>query len=106
MSRTASPRGQREGGGQSRACARIPRLRVAASLVFGPWPGLIGDHVAEDALAGEHQVADHVERLVAGELVVEAHRLLAHHLVAADHDGIFQLPPLIRPLSSSGLTSS
>ena len=52
--------------------------------------GFHRDDVAEDFDTGEHQVADEIERLVAGELVGEAHGLLRHDFVAADDHGAFQ----------------
>lgn len=52
--------------------------------------GFDGNDVAKDAFAAEHEVANQVERLVAGELVVETNGLFGHDLVAADDDCILK----------------
>ncbi len=48
------------------------------------------DDVAHDAFTAEHEVADDVERLVAGEFIVEAHRFFTENLFSSDDHGVFQ----------------
>ena len=59
---------------------------------LGVWTvaGFYGDDVAVDAFAGEDEIADEVQRLVAGELVVETHWFLGHHFIATDDDRALQ----------------
>jgi len=80
---------------------------LLAISVFGPWPEADGDDVAEDAHAGQHEIADNVENLVAGELLVEARGVLGQQRCHSRMTtALSSVPPLIKPFSSSGATSS
>src|SRR5690606_21910113 len=62
--------------------AQQPVVQAVARLVAG--------ELADDAVAGEVQVADGVEDLVLHELVAVAQALLVQHAGVVQHDGIVQ----------------
>jgi len=70
--------------------ARVFGLEGGGHFGVGAVAGFDGDDVAEDAFAGEDEVADEVEGFVACEFVREAQGFLGHDFVAADDDGAFE----------------
>ena len=69
----------------------------------GSVAGFDCDDVAIKFAPGEHEVADEVEGFVAGELIVEAHGLFGHDLLATDDDGVFERAAFDEALVEEGL---
>ena len=64
--------------------------RAFSTSAFSRWPPRYGAERAEDGRAGESQIADRVERLVAHELVGEAKPLAVDDAVVADGDSVLK----------------
>lgn len=77
-----------------------------SSLGVDTMAGFHSHDMAPDETPRESKVAHNIKNLVANELIGKAKRLFAEDAVATGYDGIFKAPPLMRPLSMSGLTSS
>ena len=60
--------------------------------------GALGDHVAQQRLADQRQVADQVERLVAAAFVGEAQAAGIQHAGAVEADRVVERAPRIRPM--------
>ncbi len=76
----------------------VLRIDGASQLSVGTMSRANGNHVAENAAAGEHEIANNVENLVTDELVLEPQRLLGKEGFTADDDGSFQRATFDEPL--------